>query len=311
MRADCLGEAMRKRLLGVSIRPAAAALALLAVAGIALVVVEGVPGLARNAPPDGPMHYTVNHGKVFTDAMKVGFNLADVSSTAALDALPDGVRGILWLRNGYNTDCSWQREDAEVVAIVQAAKDNPRFSGIYYISDTPHPSICPDAAERIAERTALIHKEDPNGKTFIAVSGGDKFPEEYHQLANAADYIGVTVYPCNIRKPACDMKKIDQRVGRALDAGIPRERLVPILQAFGQACTTNDEPYYRLPSVEEARQILATWDRLLPPATRPFDMTYSWGDQERHACPSLAMADGNDFPDLRSVYAEYFRAMPE
>ncbi|OSP53626.1 hypothetical protein [Pseudoruegeria sp. SK021] len=258
-----------------------------------------------------PLHYTVNHAKDFPDAAAIGFNLADVSSVGALDLLPDGAKGVLWLRNGYNLKCVWQRPDEEVVEIVQKARDHPKFSGIYFISDTPHPSICPDGPQRIAERTALIHKHDPNGRSFIAVSGGHKFPEEFAQLADAADLIGVVVYPCNSRIGKCQPDKINERVGRAFDAGIPKERLVPVLQAFGQACTTNENPYYQLPTVEDMHEILRVWDELLPPEFRPFDMTYSWGGQERHACPNLTMADGVDYPDLQAVYSDYFKNMKQ
>ena len=289
-----------------------AGLVLLLAVGLVAIFANRMPGIARTFDAQaGPMHYTVNHRQTFSDAMQVGFNLADVSSARALDELPDGAKGVLWLRNGYNSDCRWQLDDAKVVAAVQAAKDHPKFSGIYYISDTPHPSVCPDAPERIAERTALIHKTDPNGRTFVAVSGGYKFPKEFEQLANSADYLGITVYPCNIRKPACEFGKIGERVGRAIDAGIPKERLVPIFQAFGQACTTNEEPFYRLPTPAELTQILSIWDELLPPATRPFDMTYSWGSQDLHSCPSLEMAKGGSLPDLQSLYADYFHGMLE
>lgn len=268
---------------------------------------EASPGRAVGEP--GPLHYTVNHRKDFPEAMKIGFNLADVSSVAALDDLPDGAKGILWMRNGYNQTCSWQSDDAETAAIARAAHGHPKFSGIYFISDTPHPSICPDAPQRIAERTALIRENDPDGRTFIAVSGGHKFQEEFAQLAASADLIGVVVYPCNTKTPECDVEKITERVQRAFDAGIPVERLVPVFQAFGQDCSIAERKWYRLPTEDELNAILAKWDELLPPETRPFDMTYSWGEQEKHACPSLVTADGTDFPDLQKLYERYFASM--
>ena len=255
------------------------------------------------------LHYTVNHRKDFPQAVKIGFNLADVSSVAALDGLPDGTKGVLWMRNYNNALCSWQTTDEEAAAIVRAVQGNPKFSGIYFIADTPHPSVCPQAPQQLAERTALIHQNDPGGRSFIAVSGGFKFPEEFAQLANAADLIGVVVYPCNTKKPRCEMDKIAERVGRARDAGIPIERLVPVFQAFGQTCSVAERKWYRLPTEEEMIEILAIWDELLPPQTRPFDMTYSWGEQTQHACPSLSTADGGDHPDLQSLYARYFASM--
>ncbi len=289
-----------------ALRSVAATATIVACASAIFWLSEGTPGRATIS--DKALHYTVNHSDDFPAAAAIGFNLADVSSVAALDALPPGTKGILWMRNGYDKTCAWQRDDAGTAEIAREARDHPNFSGIYFIADTPHPSVCPDAPQRIAERTALIKANDPDGRTFIAVSGGYKYQEEFHQLADAADLIGIVVYPCNTKKPRCEIDKIRERAGRAFDAGIPPERLVPVFQAFGQACSTNEEKYYRLPEIDELQEILALWDELLPRETRPFDMTYSWGEQERHACPSLATADGDRFPDLRSVYARYFAA---
>ncbi|SNT28788.1 DUF998 domain-containing protein [Tropicimonas sediminicola] len=291
-------------------RGALAAVAIVS-AGAFAWLLETLPGSALTplSGKSGTLHYTVNHAKDFPAAFRIGFNLADVSSAAALDGLPEGAKGVLWTRNGYNSTCTWQRDDASLVELVHQVKGHPKFSGIYFISDVPRPSTCPDAPQRIAERTALIHKEDPNGRTFIAISGGYYYQEEFAQLAQSADLIGVVVYPCNTKIGGCDMAKIDERVGRALDAGIPKERLVPVLQAFGQACTIDQKNFYLAPTKQQLAEILARWDVLLPPETRPFDMTYSWGMQENQSCPSLAMLDGSDYPDLQSSFRTYFARM--
>lgn len=280
-----------------------------------LIIVIGMTGWLFQGTADGaiddnvPLHFTVNHRKDFARAVAIGFNLADVSTVAALNALPDGTQGVLWMRNYNNALCSWQTSDGDTAAIVRAARGNPKFSGIYFVADTPHPSVCPQAPVQIAERTALIHQNDPDGRSFIAVSSGFKFPAEFEQLANAADLIGIVVYPCNTKESRCEMDKIAERVDRARSAGIPVERLVPVFQAFGQACSTAETKWYRLPTEEEMTEVFAIWDKLLPPRTRPFDMTYSWGEQEKQACPSLATADGSDYPDLQSLYARYFVSM--
>ncbi len=253
------------------------------------------------------LHFVVNQRGVYDKAVEIGFNLADVASVGALSALPDGVQGILWTRNGYDQKCVWQRDDESLADMVREARGHPKFSHIYFIADTPHPSVCPDAPQRIAERTALVRSHDPEARTFIAVSGGHRYQEEFAQLADTADLIGIVVYPCNFRKPACQFHKIPERVNRALDAGISPSRLVPVIQAFGQHCATNEERYYRMPSDRDLREILRIWDELLPPAGRPFDMTYSWGRQDRHACPSLEDAVGGEQPDLQGILSGYFR----
>jgi hypothetical protein len=109
------------------------------------------------------------------------------------------MNGVYWLGNGYNLSCSWQLSDRKVTDIVMAIKDHPKFSGIYYISDEPHPDRCPDGPQRLAERTALIHSLDPRGRTFAIILNNSSAPNEFAQMKDAVDYIGVDPYPCNIK----------------------------------------------------------------------------------------------------------------
>ena len=270
---------------------------------------SGLPSSAARSTD--PLHYTVNIRTDFFAAAAVGFNLADVSSQFALDALPPGMEGVYWVGNGYKRECSWKIPDDQLTIIVEAIKDHPKFSGMYFIADTPHPSVCPDGPERIAERTALIHSLDPMAKTFIVVVEGWHYPGEFAQLKDAADYIGVDPYPCNVTnaESGCSWDKLRTRVANAIAGGIAVNRIVPVFQAFGQDCTEAKKPYYRLPTIAETRTLLALWDELIPAAQRPFDMTYSWGSQPLHSCPSLQMANGDAYPDLQSVYARYFAEM--
>jgi len=266
------------------------------------------PCLAR-ASDSAPVHFAFNVKRAYLDAISIGFNLMDVGSFADLNALPNGVKGVMWLGNGYNTQCFWRLDDAQARKIVRAVKDHPRFSGVYYISDEPHPAVCPEAAERLAERAALIRAIDPRAKTLIVVLNGAADKSEFMKLRDAADYIGVDPYPCNRNneKRGCDFPAMRARIDEAIAAGIDRSRIVPVFQSFGQACVVGQAPYYRLPSVQETQAMLTIWDEMIPVATRPFDMAYSWGMQTRVACPTLSMAGGGSYPDLRSVYADYFR----
>ncbi|MGM0585904.1 MAG: hypothetical protein ACQEUZ_14765, partial [Pseudomonadota bacterium] len=120
----------------------------------------------------GGLHYAVNTSGHDAEAAAIGFDLADVGSVGGLDALPDGMRGVLWLGNGYNTECEWRLDDAAIREAVAAARVHPRFSGIYFISDEPHPSNCPDAPAKVAERSALIRSIDPEARTFVLVQNG-------------------------------------------------------------------------------------------------------------------------------------------
>jgi hypothetical protein len=260
------------------------------------------------------LHLTVNLGGDYAGAASAGFNLADVSTQSALKALPEGMKGVYWLGNGYNLECSWRLSDTQITDFVLAVKDNPKFSGIYYISDEPHPAGCPDAPQRLADRTALVHSLDPRGRTFVVVLNGSSAPTEFAQMKDAADYIGVDPYPCNFRneRTGCSYAALRERIDQALAAGIPSTRIVPVFQTFGQACTSprrKYSPYYRLPTVAETESMLAIWDEKVPVTDRPFDMAYSWGKQPTVACPTLRMADGGSEPDLRSIYKRYFARM--
>ncbi len=264
-----------------------------------------------SAPADpakpGPLHLAVNVHGDFRDAAAVGFNLIDVGKMAILAALPEGVKGVYWLGNGFNTACQWQKSDAEVQKIVAALKNNPKFSGIYFISDEPHPAICRDAAARVAERTSLVHAIDPQAKTFIVVLNGAAGPDEFVQMKDAADYIGVDPYPCNRKneQTGCDYRALEKRIRHALSAGIPATRIVPVFQAFGQSCAMTKDRYYRLPSVAETRKMLEIWDANVPVGKRPFDMTYSWS-QQRVACPTLSTPQARADLGLKTVYSSYF-----
>ena len=279
-------------------------------------VTLGVMAQAVATEPREYLHFTVNLHGDYTGAASTGFNLAGVSTLTALRALPEGMKGVYWLGNGYNLECSWRLSDRQITDTVPAIKDNPKFSGIYFISDEPHPGLCPDAPQRLAERTALIHSLDPRGRTFTVVLNGSKDPTEFAQMKDAADYIGVDPYPCNVKNEltGCAYAALHQRIDQALAAGIPATRIVPVFQAFGQGCTSSDRrysPYYRLPTVAETEIMLAIWDKKIPVKDRPFDMAYSWGQQATLTCPTLQTADGNSHPDLRSFYKNYFARMKD
>jgi hypothetical protein len=288
-----------------------------ALAQIRLLVISVTFGAMAQAAATEPreyFHFTVNLRGDYTGAASAGFNLAGVSTQFALRALPEGMKGIYWLGNGYNLECSWRLSDKQVTDIVLAIKDNPKFSGIYYISDEPHPGVCPDAPQRLAERTALIRSLDPRGRTFAVVLNGSAAPTEFTQMKDATDYIGVDPYPCNVRNEltGCTYAALRQRIDQALGAGISTTRIVPVFQTFGQVCTGSDRrysPYYRLPTVAETEAMLAIWDEKVPVRDRPFDMAYSWGTQPGLTCPALQMADGGSHPDLRSLYRNYFARM--
>ena len=90
--------------------------------GMALLTAAGLwDASAGGAIADSvPQHFTVHHRKDFPKAVAIGFNLADVSSVAALNDLPEGTKGILWMRNFNNSVCAWQTNDEDTAAISRA-----------------------------------------------------------------------------------------------------------------------------------------------------------------------------------------------
>jgi hypothetical protein len=279
-------------------------------------LVSGILSLALMLPGDGhaqnqtPRHFVVNVRGDYERARAVGFNLADVSTPAALFALPDGVKGILWLGNGYNANCNWTRSDEAIRKDVLAVKDHPRSSNIYFIADEPHPAKCPEAAAALASRSDLIRSLDPRAKTFAVILNGHADPTEFEKLRDATDYVGVDPYPCTQGNlmTGCDLTSMERRIKQAFNAGITADRLVPVFQAFGQSCAGGKRNYYRRPSVAETRNMLALWDSLSPLRERPFDMTYSWASQPRVACPTLANPDDREGQALKETYRAYFAA---
>ena len=273
----------------------------------ALSVLAGSPMAA--AEDGGRLHLALNIGGQFDGLVETGFNLADVGSVGGLDQLPEGMRGVLWIGNGYNQECSWRLSDDEVREIVTQAREHPKFSGIYFISDEPHPAVCADAPEQLAMRSALVRSLDPNGRTFAIVQNGSKGEGEFEMMRDSVDLVGVNPYPCNFKnaESGCDLEALKRRIDTALGAGIEVERIVPVFQTFGQECAAVEMPHYRMPTVDEARAMLKLWDELVPRDGRPFDVAYSWGKQSRTACPTLSVANGDEYPDLLALYAEYFQ----
>lgn len=247
------------------------------------------------------LHYCSNLKGDYAGAQSVGFNLMDVSNKAVMDALPVGLRGLYWIGNGFNTTCSWALTDAQVTTIVNANRGDPKFCGIYYISDEPHTSVCPTGPTELTNRTALIHSLDPTAKTFAIIQDGTSHPGEFAAFANSVDYIGVDPYPFNVNNVGnASMQPVIDRINAAL-AVIPASRIVPVFQTFGQECATIVPKFYRMPTPTELETLLSVWDSKIGRNVRPFDFAYTWGAQGTTSCPGL-----QDDASNRAVMQAYF-----
>ncbi len=259
-------------------------------------------------PVGGGLHFIANVGADIAAITGLGFNLVDTGpSPSTVNALPSGVRALVWLGTLDNHDCANPGYSfATFTAAVDKMTGNPKVYG-YFLADEPHPAICPSAAADIRARADYIRAHDPSHKSFIVVLDGSNqcgggYGCEFAALGPAnthVDLIGLDPYPCNTGNATagCTYSKIDDWVHNAVKAGVPTSAIVPVYQVFGQSCSASN--YYRLPSSAELTTMLAHWAAL---ASHPaFDYAYGWGRQGS-ACPTLVDANGSGGnPDLQAV----------
>jgi hypothetical protein len=271
--------------------------------------VDQTPSAAPVSPPAAKrtLHYISNVGDDRSAVVRLGYNLIDTGpSESVINSLPRGVRALVWLGNLDNTNCTPGFSWSEFKAAVDKLAGNSKVFG-YFISDEPHPTVCPDAVKHIRARADYIRSRDRQQVSFIVVL--DKADEcganvgcEYSALRpelSHVDLIGIDPFPC-VQDQGCNFDKINDRVTRAMSNGIPRSAIVPVIQTFGQTCdAAATRHYYFLPSASQLREILARFAKLTPHPV--FDYTYTW-DGKTSACPSLDRADGTQgLPDLQSV----------
>jgi hypothetical protein len=255
--------------------------------------------------PDTPLHYAPNGNFGPDTAFLPGvahYNLADVDSLSRLEALPDGVRGLVWVGQCKGVDAAF-------IDAVSPYLGHSRVFG-FYLMDDPDPRItltggmprphCP--AGNLRAESDWIHAHAPGAKTFIVLMNMGSFAKPSFQYTygpenSHVDLYGLAAYPCRSGVRGCDYDVIDRYVRAAEAWGIPRSRIVPIYQAFGEGgWVTDDGGHYTLPSREQAEQILARWGKLVELPT--FDFTYSWGSQKS----DLALQQS---PDLQTVFRRH------
>src|SRR5205809_4323743 len=236
------------------------------------------------------LHYAANHNFPSSGGYapaQAGFNLADLSGVSTLNALPSGVKGLVWLGlcNGA---------DATFINAVKPFIGNPKLFG-FYLVDEPDPTgqwnpLCP-AANLMAE-SDWIHANVPGAKTFIVMMnmGTNESPTydgTYNPVNSHIDLYGFDPYPCRQdMSGSCDYSWITKSVAAAEASGVPRGSMVPIYQAFGGG---NWGGNYAVPTSSQEQQILSIWASLLPNPV--FDYAYSWGaqnsDQALEGLPAL------------------------
>jgi hypothetical protein len=143
--------------------------------------------------PTTALHYTANGN--FVNGVYApgadGFNLADVGSVSELNALPPGVKGLVYLGLTNGADANFQ-------ATVSAFKNNPNLYG-FYIADEPGGGL----AANLKAESDWIHANVPGAKTFIIEQNlsSDTNPDFVYNPANTdIDLFGLDPYPIKVMR---------------------------------------------------------------------------------------------------------------
>jgi hypothetical protein len=245
------------------------------------------------ARPTTSYHYVANVKKTWA-ARRLGFNVLDTgTSQEQIDALPSGTQAMVWLGQKCPT-----RIDADFRSVIRRLADDPKVFG-YFLSDEPHISDCPKGPKHVAARAEFIRKATGGRQRSFIVLCITHRPS-YHAFRPGVTHVtmvGIDPYPCSVTYPACNDGLIRKRVRQATQAGIPRARMVPTFQAFGQERLRSH--YYNLPTAHQLRRMLNLWARLVPDPR--MDFTYGWGHQVS-ANPTLVDSAG-----LKDLMHRYFR----
>jgi len=209
---------------------------------------------------------------------QAGFNLADVTSVAQLNALPDGVKGLIWLDEGHGVT-------QDFIDKVTPFIGNPKLYG-FFLKDEPDvtgkwgPLVT--AADLKAE-SDWIHANVPGAKTFITMmnmgtAANPTYANTYTPENTHIDLFGITGYPVRSESSSVDYDMIDRNVAAAQAVGISTDQIVPVYQTFGGGnWVTEHGGHYVMPTVAQQQEMFQHWEALVPnPA---FDYAYAWGSQ--------------------------------
>jgi serralysin len=222
------------------------------------------------------LHYT--SGGSASEIAVAGFNLVDIQSVEQLDALPDGMMGLVWLGEGSGVTASFLAKVSQFIG-------HPKLFG-FFLVDEPDPTgrwnTQATAADLMAE-SDWIHANLPGAKTFITMmdmgsSANPNFMNTYNPANTHIDYFGIDPYPVRSESTTVDYNMIDRAVAAAVAAGIPLSQIVPVFQAFGGGTYRNDTGgQYVVPTPAQLQIMFDHWQALVPnPA---FDYAYAWGSQ--------------------------------
>ncbi|MCP9232589.1 calcium-binding protein [Mesorhizobium sp. LMG 17147] len=240
------------------------------------------------------LHYT--SGGSGTEIAQAGFNLADVSSVDQLNALPDGMKGLVYLNE---TDGVTQSFIDKVTPFI----GNPKLFG-FFLVDEPDPTgqwgTYASAANLKAE-SDWIHSNVPDAKTYITMmslgtSANPDFSGTYNPANTGIDYYGIDVYPVRT-DGAVDYNMIDKFVAAAQASGIPTSKIIPGYQTFGGGDYNTDMGgKYVVPTAAQMETMMDHWSKLVP--SPAFDYAYAWGSQRGDTALESS-------PELQAVFRQH------
>ncbi|MER8799262.1 calcium-binding protein [Mesorhizobium sp. M0998] len=222
------------------------------------------------------LHYT--SGGSATEIATAGFNLADVQYASQVDALPDGMKGLVYLNEHEGVTSSFIEKMTPFLG-------NPNVFG-FYLVDEPDPTGrwgTYATAENLKAESDWIHEHFPGAKTFVTMMNmgsptNPDFTNTYNPANTHIDYFGIDPYPVRTGTDTVDYDMIDRAVAAAVKSGIPISNIVPVFQAFGGGnWETSDGGRQVMPTTEQMQTMMDHWAKLVP--SPAFDYTYKWGTQ--------------------------------
>lgn len=245
------------------------------------------------------------------DIFAAGFNLADVSSVAQLNALPDKMFGVVWIDPNVGATDAFK-------AKIRTFANNPKLFG-FRLGDEPDITgkykTRTDPAAYKAE-TDFIKQTCPGAKTFVTLMdmgpySASDFMNTYTKENTGIDLFGIDPYPVRSvdggRTTVYDINYIDRSVAAALKSGIKLEQIVPVFQAFGGGAWTiytDSKPGgYKLPTPDQAKEMLARWAKLVPDPV--FDFAWIWEVKNGHTSIGSTTAEALALREVFKAHNTY------
>ncbi len=258
------------------------------------------------------MHYT--SGPV-GDIFAAGFNLADISSVPQLNALPEGMKGLVWIGTNVGATSAFQSQ-------VRPFIGNPKLFG-FRLGDEPDITgqykTRTDPAHLMAE-SDWIHANVPGAKTFVTLMDmgpyeASSFIDTYNYANTHIDFFGLDPYPVRLLDDGTtiyDINYIDRTVKAALDSGITLAQIIPVFQAFGggtwSVWTAGKPGGYKFPTPTQMKEMFDRWAKLVPNPV--FDFAYIWEVKQGHTSLGSTTPEALALRDLYKAHNTAVAAPP-